>query len=200
MGVDKATLAVGDQAGSRGSTLAVRTARLLGEVTDIAVEVGPGRSGLPYSTEDPPGDGPLAGFAEGWRRLRSVGWEGPVLLVATDLPSLDVEFLRWLAGYPGDRSVVPTVGRVPQPLCARYAPGVFDRAVDALGRGDRSMRALLEIILPILVDPETAGAPDSWRDSLADADTPGDLARLAGAATDRAAGVGGFANPRPGVA
>ena len=49
-------------------------------------------------------------------------------------------------------------------------------------------------------DPETAGAPDSWRDSLADADTPGDLARLAGAATDRAAGVGGFANPRPGVA
>jgi molybdopterin-guanine dinucleotide biosynthesis protein A len=54
MGHDKSQLIV------VGSTLAVRTARLLRLVVETAVEVGPGVSGLPTTLEEPPGSGPLA--------------------------------------------------------------------------------------------------------------------------------------------
>jgi len=64
MGHDKSRLIV------EGSTLAVRTARLLRPVVETAVEVGPGVSGLPTTLEEPPGGGPLAALSAGYRALR----------------------------------------------------------------------------------------------------------------------------------
>ncbi len=179
MGVDKATLVVGAQ-GGQAATLARRTAGTLIEVAEMAVEVGPGRSGLPAFTEDPPGGGPLAGFVEGCSRLRAAGWDGPVLLVATDLPDLDADILRWLAAYPAGVSAVPLLEGIPQPLCARYGPKVVDIAVEVLNRGQRSMGALLDAIEPHYLLPERDGAPSGWRRALTDVDTPEALAGLDG--------------------
>ena len=73
MGHDKATCL-----SWQARTLARRTARLLAATTTPTFEIGPGHSGLPRVTEDPPGAGPLAAVAAGQRRLR--GRSGPARL------------------------------------------------------------------------------------------------------------------------
>jgi len=178
MGTDKATLRVASPDGRSSSTLARRTAEVLASVTGIAVEVGIGASGLACSVENPAGGGPLAGVVQGARHLIQTGWDGPVVVVATDMPLLDVELLRWLVGYPGYRGVVPVVGARPQPLCARYSAAELKAARDVLGGGSRSMRDFLAVGRPRLVDPATNGAPAGWESFLADVDTPEDLAGL----------------------
>jgi molybdopterin-guanine dinucleotide biosynthesis protein A len=174
MGWDKAQLVVGDTT----ETVARRTARLLAEVTEPALEVGPGRSGLPAVLEDPPGAGPLVALAAGASRLRALGWTGSALVVATDLPRLTLSFLTWLAGHPSARSVVPLVAGIPQTLCARYAPTDLDLGIELAGTGRRALHDLLDRTNPLLVGPElwrpAAGDPDA----LLDVDTPSDLARL----------------------
>ncbi len=177
MGTDKARLRVSTGPTS-SSTLAVRTAEVLKSVTVLAVEVGEGASGLACSVEDPAGGGPLAGFVQGARQLRATGWEGPLLVVATDMPLLNAELLRWLVEYPGYRGVVPVVGGRPQSLCARYSPEEVQVARDVYARGSRSMRDFLSAGQPRMLDPTTSGAPVGWESFLADADTPEDLADL----------------------
>ena len=116
MGRDKSQLVI------NGSTLAVRTAELLLSVVEIAVEVGPGVSGLVATREDPPGEGPLAAVAAGRRRLRELGHDdGGALVVACDLPLLSEPLLRLLAEWEWPYTVVPVVHGQPQPLCARWS-------------------------------------------------------------------------------
>ncbi len=178
MGADKATLRVVSAGAASPPTLAQRTAEILASVTVLAVEVGPGASGLACSVEDPAGGGPLAGFVQGASHLSELGWAGPVVLVATDMPLLEAELLRWLVEYPGYRGVVPvTAGRL-QPLCARYSPAEVRAARDALASGARSMSDFVASSRPRLVDPGNSGAPVGWERYIADADTPEDLARL----------------------
>jgi molybdopterin-guanine dinucleotide biosynthesis protein A len=164
-------------AGARQS-LAGRTAGLLGGVAAPVVEVGPGYSRLPAVREDPPGTGPLAAVAAGHQALRAMGWTGPVLVVATDLPRLTAGLLAWLAEHPSPRSVVPAAGDIPQPLCARYSPPDLDLASVLAAEGRRSMQDLLTRIDALVVVAEewqpAAGEPDA----LVDVDTPTDLARL----------------------
>jgi molybdopterin-guanine dinucleotide biosynthesis protein A len=176
MGVDKATLVVV----GRPEPLARRTARLLAEATGPALEVGPGHTDLPAVLEDVPGSGPLAAVAAGVRRLRALGWDGPAVVVATDLPLLTLGLLVWLADHPSSRSVVPVAQGTPQTLCARYAPDDLERAVVLAATGRRSMRDLLEGSRALLAGPElwegAAGGPGA----LTDVDTPSDLSRLRG--------------------
>jgi molybdopterin-guanine dinucleotide biosynthesis protein A len=163
-----------------GSTesLARRTGRLLAEVAQPALEVGPGLSGLPALVEDPPGRGPLAALAAGSCRLQTLGWAGPAIVVATDLPLLTRGFLVWLAGHPSARSVVPVCDGVPQTLCARYAPADLERAVHLAVAGRRALRDLLDGIDALLAGPETWGPAAGDPDALFDVDTPADLARV----------------------
>jgi molybdopterin-guanine dinucleotide biosynthesis protein A len=174
LGQDKAALVLSGAAES----LAGRTARLLADVTGPALEVGPGYSALPAVLEDPPGAGPLVAVAAGTRRLRTLGWTGPAIVVATDLPRLNSRFLAWLASHPSARSVIPVAQGAPQVLCARYAPGDLDRAVELADTGRRALRDLLPVIDALLAGPDLWGPAAGASDVMSDVDTPADLARL----------------------
>jgi molybdopterin-guanine dinucleotide biosynthesis protein A len=174
MGQDKAALPAPDT----GESLAGRTARLLAASTSLAVEVGPGWSDLPAIVEVQRGGGPLVAVAAGRRELCARGWDGPAVVVATDLPHLTLELLSWLVEHPSRRSVVPVALGVPQPLCARYSPADLDRAGVLVAMGRRSMRDLLDGTDALLVGPEEWSPAAGDPDALADVDTPADLARL----------------------
>ena len=164
MGSDKALLRpAGDD-----ETLARRSARLLAEVADPCVEVGPGCSGLPAVEESPRRSGPLAAVARGWEVVAAA--RRPVLVVATDLPALDSATLWWLARYRARTSVVPLVAGRPQPLCARWCGADLDLAVILVAAGSRALRDLLGATKPTLVDPAGPGGPGEA--AFGDADTP----------------------------
>jgi molybdopterin-guanine dinucleotide biosynthesis protein A len=174
MGRDKAALPIADT----GESLAGRTARLLAAATSPALEIGPGYTSLPAIVEIERGGGPLVAIAAGRRELAARGWDGPAVVVATDLPHLTLDLLSWLVEHPSRASVVPVALGVPQPLCARYTPRDLDRAVVLAALGRRSLRDLLDGTDALLVGPEewqpAAGNPDA----LVDVDTPADLTRL----------------------
>jgi molybdopterin-guanine dinucleotide biosynthesis protein A len=174
LGQDKGALVLGGGTES----LARRTGRLLAEVAQPVLEVGPGLSGLPALVEDPPGRGPLVALAAGACRLQALGWTGAAVVVATDLPLLTRGFLAWLAGHPSSRSVVPVLAGVPQTLCARYAPGDLQRAVELAAAGRRALHDLLDGSDAVLAGPEVWGPAAGDPDALFDVDTPADLARL----------------------
>src|SRR5918996_3934052 len=80
MGEDKALIEVG------GRRLVDHAAALLTAVADPVIEVGPGWSDLPAVREDPAGSGPLAALGAGAAALRAAGHDGPVLVLAVDMP------------------------------------------------------------------------------------------------------------------
>ena len=163
MGTDKASIRLGDE------TLSARAARVLSSVADPVLEVGPGRTSLSFVREDPPGEGPLAAIGAGWGALRELGYDGPVLVLAADMPLVDAPALRVLADASGT-TVVPVVDGIDQPLCARYGPADLDIAVELVRHGKRALRDLLGTITyeAIELDPSL----------LEDVDTPEDLARV----------------------
>jgi molybdopterin-guanine dinucleotide biosynthesis protein A len=175
MGEDKALIEVG------GRRLVDHAAALLTAVADPVIEVGPGWSGLPAVREDPPGSGPLAALGAGAAALRAAGHNGPVLVLAVDMPRVGVELLRFLAGRPGAATAVPRAGGHPQPMCARYGPDVLAAVDERLAGGGRSLRDLLETLAGSgavsWVEPEE-WAPVAGPDAFADVDTPEDLRRL----------------------
>jgi molybdenum cofactor guanylyltransferase len=159
-----------------GERLADRTAGLLRGVCPVALEVGPGASSLPAVREDPPGSGPLAAVVAGAAALLARGVAGPVLVLAVDLPFVDVALLAWLAGQPGSGTVVPRVAGSPQSLCARYGPGDLAVAARLRHDGAASMRSLLDAVTVTYVDERAwqAVADPSCFD---DVDTPDAVAR-----------------------
>lgn len=175
MGRDKALIEVD------GQRLVDRAASLLSAVADPVVEVGPGWSGLPAVREDPPGSGPLVALGAGAAALRAAGHDGPVLVLAVDMPRVGVELLRFLAGRPGTATAVPRAGGHPQPMCARYGPDVLAAVDERLAAGDRSLRDLLETLAASgavsWVEPEE-WEPVAGPEAFADVDTPEDLRRL----------------------
>jgi len=171
MGRDKSQLIVD------GSTLALRTASLLLAVVDIAVEVGPGASGLAATLEDSPGDGPLAGVAAGCRALREMGHEGGALVVACDMPFLSSGLLRHLAEWDSEGSVVPVVRGIAQPLCARWGERDLDAAAAHYRRGERSLRFLTGRPGVVLIE-ETQWRGFATEKEFSDVDSPEDLLRL----------------------
>jgi molybdenum cofactor guanylyltransferase len=171
MGRDKADLVVG------GVRLADRGAAVLAEVCEPVLEVGPGWSPLEAVQEDPAGTGPLAAVAAGGRALGDRGHRGPVLVLAVDLPAVEVPLLRFLATFPGTGTVVPFVGGHPQPLCARYSAEALATADRLASEGQTSMRALVAAL------PEVQWAgPRMWgrvatEAAFVDLDVPEDLGR-----------------------
>jgi molybdopterin-guanine dinucleotide biosynthesis protein A len=170
-GSPKAELSVG------GERLADRGARLLTEVCDVVVEVGPGYSSLPAVREEPAGSGPLAALSAGADALGALGAPASFLVLAVDLPFVERPLLEYLRDHPSVDSVVPRVAGVPQPLCARYAPSAHETARILVHEGERAMKSLLGATSVTWVDE------DEWTrvasiDALADVDTPDDALRI----------------------
>ena len=171
MGTAKASLMVD------GQSWASRAATLLAEVSDLAVEVGPGWTSLQTAHEDHPGEGPLPALVAGWSALRRSGHDGPVIVLACDLPWLTPAALRQIATWPGTCSVAPVLAGSPQSLCARWSPTALEAAAARIAEGGRRVRGLLEADEAVLLD-ESWWIPRFGSDVFADADTPEDLTRL----------------------
>ncbi len=175
MGSDKALLEVG------GQRFVDRAAAALRAVADPVLEVGPGWSALPAVREDPPGSGPLAAVATGAAALRAGGYDGPVIVLAVDMPFVTVELLRMLAVRAGPATAVPRAGGHPQVLCARYGPDALAGVDRLLAAGGVSLRKLVEAMD---IRGEVGWIePQEWSAvaapaALADVDTPDDLRRL----------------------
>lgn len=178
MGRDKALIDID------GEPLAARTARVLAEVCEPVLEVGPGRTALRCVTEEPPGGGPLAALVAGSAALPD---DGPILVVACDVPRLDAAVLRFLAEHPGASTVVPEVDGRLQVLCARYGPAARAAAPQVLADGGRSMVALLERTAYEVLD-EAAWSAVVDAEVFGDLDTPEDLDRYLGASRDLGVG------------
>lgn len=170
LGTDKATLV------ARGERLVDRLSRLLGEVCDPVLEIGPGYGECPSVRETPPGGGPLAALAAGASALAGRRYEGAALVLAVDLPGIDAAVLAWLAQHPAPATVVPIVDGMPQTLCARYGRDALGAVPALLASGERSLRALLAAV------PVHEAHVDEWgrvasAAAFADVDTPEDAAR-----------------------
>jgi molybdenum cofactor guanylyltransferase len=167
MGSDKSQLVV------NGETLAARGARVLSEVCDPVIEVGPSVSGLPAVREDPPGAGPLVALCAA---VGALGNPRSVFLLACDMPFVEAPLLRLLADWPGTGTVIPVVDGRFQYACARYGGAALDEAVVALRSGESSLRGIAG------ADCEYVTAADwghvATERSFADVDTPDDLERL----------------------
>ena len=171
LGTDKASLVLD------GETLARRAARRLIEVCDPVVEVGDGPSGLPAVREAPAGAGPLAALAAGGTWLSERGHRGPAILLAVDLPSVDVPFLRWLRDREGEPTAVLRVGGRLQPVCARYGPDALLAAGSLVAGGVRALHELFDVVDHDVVD-EREWAAIASADTFLDVDTAADAERL----------------------
>jgi molybdopterin-guanine dinucleotide biosynthesis protein A len=170
MGFSKAKLVVD------GSSLAKRLGVELDAVCGLAIEVGPGCSGLPFVT-DLGGEGPLVAFATGLAELGRLGHVGDVLLLACDLPFAGAGVLRMLASWEASGSIVPVVSGRDQPLCSRWAPAHTTVVPELVRDGERSMRALLDLSGVVRID-EAAWSALVPAQTFTDVDTPADLDRL----------------------
>ena len=170
LGTDKATLLV------RGERLVDRSSRLLGQVCDPVIEVGAGYGEGPSVCESPPGAGPLAALGAGASALAAQGFEGAALVLAVDLPGIDVALLAWLVEHPASGTVVPIVDGMPQTLCARYGRDALGAVPALLAAGERSLRALLAAVLVHEAHVDEWGRVASAA-AFADVDTPADAAR-----------------------
>ena len=153
-----------------------RSLRLLGEVGDPLIEVGPGYGEGPWVCENPPGAGPLAALGAGASALAAEGFGGAALVLAVDLPGVDAALLAWLVEHPAPATVVPIVDGMPQTLCARYGRDALDAVPVLLATGERSLRALLAAV------PVHEAQIDEWGSvttaaAFADVDTPEAAAR-----------------------
>lgn len=170
MGRDKSQLPLGD------TTFARRLAGVLLDVVTIAVEVGPGVTGLPATRELVPGAGPLAAIAAGVDALRWKRHAGDALVVACDLPFVTSSALRLLADWSAPGSVVPVVDGRPQPLCARWSRRDLDDAQHRVASGEGSLRHLALRSDVTLLDATKWGAVADVA-TFVDVDTPEELKR-----------------------
>jgi len=172
MGRDKATIVAG------GASLAERAAAVLQSAARPVLAVGPA-AGSGCDSVDDPRRGPLVAFDAGAEALATLGFDGPVILLACDMPLVTGQMLAHLAMLRrGADAVVPIAGGRLQPLCAVYAPQARVVAHGLVAGGARSMRDLLTAIR-IEVAPASLFARDGDPDPFADVDTPDDFERIA---------------------
>ena len=171
LGTEKAQLVFGTE------TLAQRAARVLDDVCDRVIELGPGYTSYPHVVEDPAGSGPLAALAAGGAWLRAQGDDGPVLLLAVDLPRVEVPLLELLGDWPGAATVVPDAGGRLQPVCARYGADALTLAANLVASGVKALHALFDAVEHDVM-PESVWRGVAPPDAVADVDTAEDARGL----------------------
>ena len=153
MGLDKCKLEF------EGQTLVARSGSVLAPVCDeVVVSIQPD-SAWEYGSFRAIRDrrarcGPLAG-------LESTLGEGAaggssVFLLACDLPHVGTNVVRYLLACARERgdcaAVVPSIEGRRQPLCALYRANALTAVSRQLESGERSMRALLDVISVLEVE------------------------------------------------
>ncbi len=175
MGVHKATIEFD------GRTLAARAAQALRDVADPVLAIGPAFDTGLDDVRDP-GEGPLVAFVSGADELKRRGCDGPVFLVACDMPFVDADVLRLLGSMlEGKDGVVPVVGGRDQPSISLFTPDAIDVARAVVAEGARSMKAWLARIDVRRFDDDTG--------IFEDVDTPEDLARARALLLERRARI-----------
>jgi molybdenum cofactor guanylyltransferase len=161
LGVDKATLVLD------GETLARRAAGRLASVCEPVLEVGAGVTPLPNVREEPAGSGPLAALVAGAEALASLGHAGAVVLLAVDLPNVDVPLLELVRDWDGAPTAVPEADGRLQPVCARYGPDALRAAAALVRDAARALHALLDVVEHDVVPMHvwrTVAPPDAFVD------------------------------------
>lgn len=165
MGRDKALLPVG------GTAMVRRVITALGGAGyHPIVAIGGDRPalealGVTVVDDSWPGEGPLGGILTALLRT-----EGPVVVVACDLPWIEPATVRCLVATAGAERVDVIVARSDrrEPLCACWQPSARPHVVASFMAGERAVHRVLAglRVAEVQVDPRT----------LVDADTPADLA------------------------
>jgi molybdopterin-guanine dinucleotide biosynthesis protein A len=134
------------------------------------------RSGVRLVEDLHPGGGPLAGIEAALAATRA----DAVLVVGGDMPCLHPAALALvLAARPDADAAAPRVGGYLEPLHARYARRLRAQVSARLARGERSVAALLGAVDVAVVEEDALRAADPSLLTVANVNTPGDLARLA---------------------
>jgi len=168
MGRDKASIVIG------GASLAERAAAALRSAATRLVCVGP-EAGTGFPAINDPGQGPLAAFDEGCRWLRNKGHDGPVIVLACDMPLVGADVIKRLIFMRrGADAAVPIANGMLQPLAAVYAPAAIAVAERLAAGGVRSMRDLLARIKLEVGPARVLGVGEEAFDDL---DTPQDVER-----------------------
>jgi len=179
MGTDKAALLHPD-----GRPLARRTHDLLADAGCETVvislrhdqEIPPGFTGVtePVIKRDPEGgsEGPLAGMLAAMRYATSADW----LVLACDLPRLDLETLQHLVGSRKSGEIFLSYRSefdgLPEPLCAFYSAEALPILEQFQAEGLRCPRKVLIRNDCRLLDPlrpralDNANTPDDWKHAL----------------------------------
>ena len=176
-----------------GRTLLDRVVDTVAPLVDELVVVGPwAPAGARHVLEPDRFQGPLAALAFGLDNVTTADPESACLVLGGDhplvQPGLLVELVERLdAATPdGVQAVVPVSADRPQPLVACYRPSVAASADRVLASGQRSLRALLDVIrVDWMTEPQWR-ALDPQGLSFMDVDSPADLARLGLAHVDLA--------------
>lgn len=178
MGTDKASLRYGDDPRPQWK----RMAEMLRKVcTGIFVSIRSGQQLDDFNPddefqilEDPPvSKGPLTGFLQAFATSPQSAW----LVVACDLPLLDVQTLQHLVNHRGPHAAVAYRSAhdgLPEPMCAVYEPQMKTILTQALGDDLRCPRKILinQRDTIRLIDLPNA-------DALENANTPEEFRRLA---------------------
>lgn len=170
MGRDKALLPF------RGGALAQSVARVVWEAAGNATLVGdPGRyEALGYTViaDLYPGEGPLGGILTALRHSADGSLADWNLIVACDMPQLEVEMLRALIGIASrcEADALLPVGPAgrPEPLCALYHQRCLAAFEGAFATGIRKITAALETVrtmrLPVAEVScfQNVNTPEEW--------------------------------------
>jgi len=151
MGRPKESLPIGD------TTMLGWQCRTLISCTEVVVTVGRDPSqALPeipavvdITSDEMPGEGPLAAIAAGLRRLRDqhgFGDRDAAMTVGCDQPLLTAATVRWLSQQLGDADVLmPQANNKLQPLTAIYRIAALEPALKLLAQGARRPRELAAV-------------------------------------------------------
>ncbi|MBI3803105.1 MAG: molybdenum cofactor guanylyltransferase [Nitrospirae bacterium] len=118
------------------------------------------------------GIGPLGGIDAGLRSLKS----DKGFVVASDMPGLSADAIRWMMAQSGPEEVLAPVfqGR-PQPLHAIYAVGCAPQIEPFAARGGRALHRFLSEVRTTYLPPEAFPAEIDLSRAFFNVNTPEDL-------------------------
>lgn len=176
LGQDKSLLKVD------GVPLLARTVQRLGTLTDDLVVVtndGPRYESLALAArivpDEKPGIGSLMGIYSGLRAAR----HSHALVVACDMPFLNLPLLRYMASLvPKHDVVVPRLGSLLEPLHAIYGKSCLPFIEELLGRGERQIIAFFYRVQVRYVEEAELERFDPDHLSFVNVNTPEDWVRV----------------------